>query len=96
LDRARGTKLYQVRARVNFQDDLLIVFKNVTLEKTLEQQKATEKVLSLFQYSAAHELFTPLNTIKTMGELLRKHVNEKGHKFITTQLQACSNLESIT
>jgi hypothetical protein len=44
----------------------MLVFKNITMLKELEQNKATEKMTKLAYYSVTHELLTPINTIVSM------------------------------
>ena len=66
----------------------MFVFKDISLLKELEKNKATQKITKMSYYQVTHELLTPINTIQAMLELIKLYISEYAQE-VTDYLNIC-------
>jgi len=74
---------------------LILLFKDITSLKALEQAEAESKYKGLVLASASHELRTPLNGIIGSLQILEGFTSKEGKEFITIATTSCKLLMSL-
>ncbi len=56
------------------ENHLVLLFKEITIAKNLQQSTVRENFTNVFINSTAHNIFTPINGIKLVTELIANEV----------------------
>ena len=66
------------------ENQILITFKDISSFKKLQKTKNREKTTNLFINSTAHNIFTPINSIQVIMDLLERELanNQIGQKYV--------------